>query len=198
MNKNRIEGIAEQGERPMFSVGDAMLASLGKRTVPLNNWPLRAPQKGRGIVIAGYPTVERVVHCNRVNFNLFTALVVARRVTDRRITWSVAPDTIFDDARLPQLPPNYGIDGISGRPLTLCSRGSGPSPPSRSAVSLRSIPTTRKTSLPLSASSQAAGASSHHAAGSSGRRYSKPPMGDLLDQLPLAADALNLQEHLQL
>ena len=76
----RIVHLPDHLDVATFAVDDALLARLGKPVVPLANWPPRAPQEGRGIMLAGYPAVERLVEGNRVNFGLFTALVVARRV----------------------------------------------------------------------------------------------------------------------
>lgn len=113
----RIIHLPDHVDVATFSVDDALLVRLGKRIVPLTNWPPRAPQEGRGIMLAGYPAVERLVDRNRVNFGLFTALVIARRVTDRQITWLVERDAMLDDARVLPLPPNYGLGGVSGGPL---------------------------------------------------------------------------------
>lgn len=113
----RIVHLPDHLDIATFVVDEALLARLGKRSVPLASWPPRAPQEGRGIMLAGYPAVERLVERDRVNFGLFTALVIARRVTDVQITWLVEREAMLVDARIPAPPLNYGLGGISGGPL---------------------------------------------------------------------------------
>jgi hypothetical protein len=43
-----------------FRVDEQMLRDLGKPVTPLSSWPPRAPQEGRGIMLAGYPGAERL------------------------------------------------------------------------------------------------------------------------------------------
>jgi hypothetical protein len=113
----RVVHLPDHLDIATFAVDDALLTRLGKRAVPLANWPPRVPKEGRGIMLAGYPAVERVAEGNRVNFGLFTALVIARRVTDVQITWLVEREAMLPDARVPAPPLNYGLGGISGGPL---------------------------------------------------------------------------------
>lgn len=55
--------------------------------VPLMSWPPMPPQEGRGIMIGGYPGGERQTIGKRdVSFGLFTALAVARTITDDQIS----------------------------------------------------------------------------------------------------------------
>jgi hypothetical protein len=113
----RIIHLSDNLDVATFAVDDALLARLGKRVVPLANWPPQVPQEGRGIMLAGYPAVERLVARKNLDFGLFTALVTARTVTDKQITWLVERDAMLVDARIPMPPPNYGFGGVSGGPL---------------------------------------------------------------------------------
>src|SRR5450631_1663096 len=61
-----------------FDVDQLLLARLGKRVVPLAKWTPRVSQEGRGIMLAGFPAIERLVEQDRVNFGLVTALVLTR------------------------------------------------------------------------------------------------------------------------
>lgn len=91
-----------------------LLRQLGKDVMPLGGWPPSAPEEGRGIMLAGFPDIERRETKNfEVNFGLFTAVGIARRVTDEQITWAVERDFMID----PQPPRGYELGGISGGPL---------------------------------------------------------------------------------
>ena len=72
--QNRIIDLPGHLDVATFAVDDALLARLGKRVVPLSNWPPQPPQEGRGIMLAGYPAVVRLTEGKAVNFGLFTVL----------------------------------------------------------------------------------------------------------------------------
>lgn len=114
---SRIIHMSERLDIATFAVDESLLQSLGKEIVPLANWPPCPPQEGRGIMLAGYPAVERAAESNRVAFGLFTALVVARTVTDMQITWLIEPETRLANAKIPAPPSQYGLGGVSGGPL---------------------------------------------------------------------------------
>lgn len=115
--RDRIIGLDDRLDIGTFCVDDLFLKAVGKEIVPLGNWPPRPPQEGRGIMLAGYPAVEREAVSNDVTFGLFTALVTARTVTDKQITWLIEPDAQLPNAKIPAPPPGYGLGGVSGGPL---------------------------------------------------------------------------------
>ncbi len=96
-----------------------LVASVGKEVVPVPMArPDDAPQEGRGIMLCGYPGQDRKeLPSLNVEWELFTALGVARRVNANQITW--VPDREHnvptDDMQTP--PPNKDLGGISGGPL---------------------------------------------------------------------------------
>ena len=115
--KSRIIALPRAGRTDIatFHLDQKVLGQIGKQITPLENWPPRAPQEGRGIMLAGYPAVERLSRGRDLEFGLFTALVIARTVSDRQITWLVEPEAQLKTASIP--PPRYGFGGISGGPL---------------------------------------------------------------------------------
>ena len=103
-----------------FLIDENITRQLGKSFQPLNQWPPIPPQEGRGIMLAGYPGVERNAKQMDVEFGLFTALVSARTVTDTQITWLIDPTTQITDTKILSSPPKYSMGGISGGPLLTC------------------------------------------------------------------------------
>jgi hypothetical protein len=66
-------------------------------------------------MLAGYPAVDR--HQPKpmeVNWGLFTAIGLARRVIGEQITWVPERD---QDCVISDLPPNHRLGGTSGGPL---------------------------------------------------------------------------------
>lgn len=101
-----------------FDIDDRLIRNLGKEVSPLRGWPPQPPQEGRAIMLAGYPGIDRKEPTNfKVNFGLFTALGVARVVSDEKITWSVDGEFFINNQKVKQLPPNYDLGGISGGPI---------------------------------------------------------------------------------
>lgn len=115
--RDRIISLDDHLDIGTFRVDERLLKAIGKEIVPLGNWPPRPPQERRGIMLAGYPAVERKAESNDVTFGLFTALVIARTVTDKQITWLIEPDAQLPAAKIPAPPPRYGLGGVSGGPL---------------------------------------------------------------------------------
>ena len=61
---------------------------IGKEVEPLSTWPPRLPQEGRGILLAGYPAVDRLQpKPMELSWGLFTALCIARNTIRDQITW---------------------------------------------------------------------------------------------------------------
>jgi hypothetical protein len=108
-----IIAISKQFDLATMVISDKTLRQIGKDIVPLSTWPPRLPQEGRGIMLTGYPGVERLQPKPlEVNWGLFTALGIARRVIGPQITWVVEHDQGTGD-----LPANHNLGGISGGPL---------------------------------------------------------------------------------
>lgn len=109
----RVIAISKRLDLATIQLSEHMLEQMGKDIVPLPTWPPRVPQEGRGIMLAGYPGVDRLQPKSlEVSWGLFTALGIARRVIGPQITWVVERDQGSGD-----LPPNHHLGGISGGPL---------------------------------------------------------------------------------
>lgn len=99
-----------------------LLAQLGKviQPVTLGGWQ-EPVEEGRGVLLCGYPGSERyesrTTGEHAVNWGLFTAIGVARRVTPSQITWKPDIDYHVPQMGIPLLPPNQNLGGISGGPL---------------------------------------------------------------------------------
>jgi hypothetical protein len=113
----RIVDISDKYDLATIHLDACVIASLGMEAQPLAHWPPRPPQEGHGIMLAGFPAVERNEVDNSVEFGLFTALVIARTVTDIQITWLIESEAQLKDAKVPPPPPRYGMGGVSGGPL---------------------------------------------------------------------------------
>ena len=108
-----IIAISDTRDLATIAVPQIMLSKIGKELAPLSSWPPIIPQEDRGIMLAGYPGVDRVQpNPFEVNWGLFTALGIARRVVGPQITWRVDRDWGTGD-----LPANHNLGGISGGPL---------------------------------------------------------------------------------
>jgi hypothetical protein len=107
--------ISDDLDLATLAIDDKLLSRIGKDVEPLSTWPPRVPQEGRGILLAGYPGVDRLQpKPMEVNWGLFPALGVACRVLPDQITWVAdrdAPDIETD------LPLEHWLGGISGGPL---------------------------------------------------------------------------------
>jgi len=114
----RVICLPSQGEIDIatLEVDEQLLRTVGKEIVPLG-WPPHPPQEGRGILLAGYPGDERLIEQGTVNFGLFTAIVIARTVSEKQITWLIERDWQLDTAEIPPPPPEYNLGGVSGGPL---------------------------------------------------------------------------------
>jgi hypothetical protein len=119
--RHRIISLPRDGELDIatFEVDDAMLTALGKEIVPLE-WPPRAPQPQRGILLAGYPGLEVASEGERVTFGLYTCIGIARTVSNDQITWLREGDWQLAEAKVPAPPPRYKLGGVSGGPLITC------------------------------------------------------------------------------
>jgi len=113
--EDRIIEINEARDMGTFDLHGFDLARIGGEPIaPLESWPPLAPEEDRGIMLGGFPGLDRqIVAPMEVNFGLFTALGIARRVTDEQVTWMVDRDNGVEG----DLPPHYDLGGISGGPL---------------------------------------------------------------------------------
>jgi hypothetical protein len=108
-----IIDISEKLDLATIAITESLLKQTGKAVVPLSTWPPRVPQEGRGIMLGGYPGIDRLQPKPReAIFGMFTALGLARRVVGPQITWLVERDFGTGD-----LPLNRDLGGISGGPL---------------------------------------------------------------------------------
>ena len=112
----RLIDISDKLDLATFAFDENLVKRLGR--TPLGVWPPRPPQEGKGIMISGFPAVERIESKDfAVNFGLFTAIGVARTVTEKQITWLLEREFQLAKARVPAPPPEYDLGGISGGPL---------------------------------------------------------------------------------
>ena len=115
---SRLIDVSDDLDLATIHIDDDFIAALGGDVTPLANWPPQVPEEGKGIMLAGYPAIERIeAEPFSVDFGLFTALVVAHRVSERQITWLVERDHQLDNAAVKPPPEKYDLGGVSGGPL---------------------------------------------------------------------------------
>lgn len=113
-----IIAISDENDIATIVIKNPLFDTIGKNIEPLTCWPPKVPQEGYGIMLAGYPGIDRVVPTHlEVNWGLFTAIGVSRRVTERQITWVVERDHAIQTDVMPSLPAHHLLGGISGGPL---------------------------------------------------------------------------------
>ncbi len=113
-----IISVSDELDIATISLNESDLAEIEKKIVPLSYWPPRVPQEGRGIMLAGYPGIDRLDSGQlKINWGLFTAFGVARRISNTQITWVVERDFGLYCDSVPNLPLNHPLGGISGGPL---------------------------------------------------------------------------------
>jgi len=101
-----------------FDIDEKLLSKIDKELNPLTSWPPQPPEEGRGIMLAGYPGFDRLEPKKlKANFGLFTAIGVARVVTNEQITWAADREYFLHIPKVRELPPNQDLGGISGGPL---------------------------------------------------------------------------------
>jgi hypothetical protein len=109
--------ISDDLDLATLAIEDKLLLRVGKDVEPLSTWPPRVSQEGRGILLAGYPGVDRLQpKPMEADWGLFPVLGVAWRVLHDRneITWVADRD---DPNIQTDLPPDHCLLGISGGPL---------------------------------------------------------------------------------
>lgn len=109
-----VIGISDDLDLATLVIDDKLLSRIGKEVEPLSSWPPRIPREGSGILLAGYPAADRLQpKPMELNWGLFTAICVARRVIREQITWVAERRTDIKT----DLPLNHDLGGISGGPL---------------------------------------------------------------------------------
>ena len=84
----QVIGISDELDLATLAIDDKLLSSIGKEVEPLSTWPPRLPQERRGILLAGYPAVDRLQpKPMELSWGLFTALCIARNTIRDQITW---------------------------------------------------------------------------------------------------------------
>jgi hypothetical protein len=112
----RIIDVCDNLDIATFTLDEMLVKRLGK--TPLGVWSPKPPQEGRGIMIAGFPAVERLeLRDSTISFGLFTAIGIARTVTDKQITWYLEREYQVEQRKIPTMPPEYNLGGVSGGPL---------------------------------------------------------------------------------
>lgn len=115
---SKLIDVSDDLDIATIQIDDRFLAALGRDVTPLTSWPPQVPQEGKGIMLAGYPAIERIeAEPFSVDFGLFTALVVARRVSEHQITWLVERDHQLENSGMKPPPEKYDLGGVSGGPL---------------------------------------------------------------------------------
>ena len=102
-----------------LAIPEQVIRSLGKDIIAIS-LPRQGdvPQEGRGIMLGGFPGLDRIVVGQlQVGWGLFTAIGLARRVNERQITWVPDHANNMSVEGIPDLPPNKELGGISGGPM---------------------------------------------------------------------------------
>lgn len=114
----RVIAISDTLDIATLDFDESLIKKIGKEVSPLNSWPPQPPHEGKGIMLAGYPGIDRLtIRKLEANFGLFTAIGVARVVSDEQIAWAVDREFFVNSQKVKPLPPNYDLGGISGGPL---------------------------------------------------------------------------------
>lgn len=112
----RLIDVSDKLDIATFSLDEALVKRMSR--TPLGVWPPKPPQEGKGIMIAGYPAMERSESKKfSADFGLFTVLGIARTVTETQVTWLMEREHQLADTKIPAPPPEYDLGGISGGPL---------------------------------------------------------------------------------
>ncbi len=115
---DRVIQINDRLDLVTVALDPTVIARLGRTIAPISLWPPMVPQEERGIMLGGYPGQERdEFKPLNVMFGLFTALGVAKTVTDDQVTWIVDREFEVESIGVPSMPPHYVLGGISGGPL---------------------------------------------------------------------------------
>lgn len=113
---DHVIDVSDKQDIATIEIDEPLLKRIAK--TPLGMWPPKPPEEGKGIMISGYPGVERLQQkALGINWGLFTVLGIARTVTEKQITWLFEREFQVPDAKIPPPPPEYDLGGISGGPL---------------------------------------------------------------------------------
>lgn len=102
-----------------IAIPEAVIRSVGKDVMTISlPRPGDVPQEGRGIMLGGFPGLERrEAEQMQVGWGLFTAIGIVRRLNERQITWVPDHENHMPVDGIPDLPPNRELGGISGGPV---------------------------------------------------------------------------------
>lgn len=115
-----IIAISDRLDLATINLSDEHLRRCGKQISPISilEQGRHEPHEGRGIMFGGYPGIGRSrLSAREVEWGVFGALGIARRVTDEQITWVAERDDAVEHPNIPTLPPNAELGGISGGPM---------------------------------------------------------------------------------
>ena len=121
--------ISDQLDLVTFSLDESVIEQLSKSVAPLGTWPPQPPNEGCGILLGGYPGINREVRQLQhdtigLDWGLFVGLVTADRVSLDQISWRVDRSHLVPNDEIPDLPKNADLGGISGGPvIALLERG---------------------------------------------------------------------------
>jgi hypothetical protein len=117
--RSRLIARSKELDLASFDI-DGMTGELGSGwsgKVPLESWPPTPPREGGGIMIGGYPGIGRqVINTRQICFGIFTALGIARTVSDDQISCLFERKYLMENSDGP-MPPNTDLGGISGGPV---------------------------------------------------------------------------------
>jgi hypothetical protein len=115
---DRVIAISDKLDLATICIDDALIKKMDKELSPLSVWPPQPPVEGSGIMLAGYPGIDKLASKKlEVNFGLFTALGIASSVIDDQITWRVERECHTPSENIIELPQNHNLGGTSGGPL---------------------------------------------------------------------------------
>lgn len=115
---DRIVDSSSKLDIAIISLDEALLERAGKITTPLSlPQPNQKINSGDRIMLAGYAGIDRIEKDTNVDFGLATFMGLANTVTEEQITWKLDREHGSIPTRVPDLPPNHDLGGMSGGPL---------------------------------------------------------------------------------
>ena len=114
-----IIAIDDRLDLATVAIPPAHFREVGKEIAPVSlSRPNDIPQEGRGIMLCGFVGEDRHLSPGlRVDWGMFVATGIARRVNDKQITWVPDHKAHIPVPGVPALRRNKNLGGISGGPL---------------------------------------------------------------------------------